>query len=137
MAFFNTSTLKTVNIAANIKILANAMDPARYNIIAMVDKMIARTIGRFFDFSSSVTSIFINKEVSTGLMTKATKREDDKTMIKVMGRNFMNSPMMSSQKANGKNAARVVNVEVIIGQATSPTPSFAARMEDFPSSISL
>src|SRR5690606_29962657 len=106
MAFRKTRTLKTVNIAANIKIFANAMDPAIYNIMAIVDKMIANTMGRFLDFSSSPFSIVINREVSTGLITKATKRDEDKTMINVMGRNFINSPMISSQKASGKNAER-------------------------------
>ena len=103
--------------------------------MAMVDNIIADTIGLFFDFSSSTSSTLINKEVRTGLITKATKRDEDKTMIKVMGRNFINSPMMSSQKASGKNAERVVRVEVIIGQATSPTPSFAALIGDLPSLI--
>ena len=37
----------------------------------------------------------------------------------------------------GKNAARVVAVEAIIGQATSPTPCFAAWILGIPSSISL
>src|SRR5690606_22852290 len=103
--------------------------------MAMVDKMMANTIGLFFDFSSSTSSTFINNEVRTGLITKATKRDEDKTMIKVMGRNFINSPMISSQKANGRNAERVVSVEVIIGHATSPTPSLAALIGDLPSLI--
>src|SRR5690554_4126031 len=137
MAFFKTSTLKTVNIAANINKFANAMASARYNIMAIVDNMIANTMGLFFDFSLSSFSIPINSEVSTGLITKATNREEDNTIIKVMGRNFMNSPIISSQKASGKNAESVVNVEVMMGQATSPTPSLAARIGDFPSSISL
>ena len=42
---------------------------------------------------------------------------------------------MSSQNANGRNAANVVAVEVIIGQATSPTPCFAASDALSPSDI--
>ncbi len=60
--------------------------------------------------------------VSTGLMTKAMNREEDKTMMRVIGRYFMNSPMMPGQMAKGKKAANVVAVEAMMGQATSPTP---------------
>ena len=48
------------------------------------------------------------------------------TIIKVMGKYFMNSPIIPSHKASGKNAASVVAVEAIIGIAISPTASFAA-----------
>ena len=73
-----------------------------------------------------MSSIFINIAVITGLITKATNKEADSTMMRVMGRYFINSPIKSSQKIKGKNAAKVVSVDVMIGQATSPTPSFAA-----------
>src|SRR5690554_3413631 len=101
----------------------------------MVDRITAITNGRLFGFFFVGSSTFMYKEVSTGLITKATNKEEERTMIRVMGRNFINSPMISSQNASGKKADTVVNVEVIIGQATSPTPSFAARIGDFPSDI--
>ncbi len=45
----------------------------------------------------------------------------------------MNCPMMSGQYINGQNAASVVNVEVVTGQATSAAPSRAACNRLFPS----
>ena len=54
------------------------------------------------------------------MITNATKSEEDKTVIKVSGKYFMNSPKSPGQNASGKNAARVVAVEAMIGKATSP-----------------
>ena len=90
-------------------------------------------LSAFICFLFSVSSNFIKKEVKTGLITNATNKELDNTIIKVIGRYFMNSPMMSFQKINGKKAARVVAVEAIIGIATSPTPSLEAVVISFPS----
>ncbi len=64
--------------------------------------------------------------VKTGLITNATKSEEPNTMINVIGKNFINSPIIPGQNANGRKAANVVAVEAIIGMATSPTPYFAA-----------
>jgi len=64
--------------------------------------------------------------VKTGLITKATKSDEDKTIIKVMGKYFINSPMIPGQKAKGIKATKVVAVEAIIGHATSPTAYLAA-----------
>ena len=69
---------------------------------------------------------FINLAAKDGFITNATNRDDDRTTIKVYGRNFINSPIIPGQRANGMNAARVVAVEVIIGIATSAAPNFAA-----------
>ncbi|CAI8386763.1 MAG: Uncharacterised protein [Flavobacteriales bacterium UBA4585] len=74
------------------------------------------------------SSTFINAAVNPGLITNATKSEDDNTVIKVRGKYFMNSPKSPGQNASGKNAASVVAVEAMIGKATSPAPSFAAVM---------
>ena len=86
----------------------------------------------FFRVATSSSS-FIKKEVKTGLMTKATNNELLKTIIKVIGKYFMNSPITSFQKIKGKNAASVVAVEAIIGTATSPTPSLDAVTISLPS----
>ena len=83
------------------------------------------------------SSTFIKAEVNPGLMTRATKREDERTVIKVSGKYFMNSPKRPGQKARGKNAASVVAVDAIIGRATSPAPSLAASILEYPSSINL
>ena len=58
----------------------------------------------------------------TGLITRATNREEARTIIKVIGKNFINSPIIPGHKAKGTNAATVVAVEEISGHATSPTP---------------
>ena len=68
-------------------------------------------------------------------MTSATNNEELRTIISVMGNHCINFPIIPSHKISGKNAARVVAVEAIIGKATSPTPSFAALIRGIPSSI--
>ena len=79
--------------------------------------------------------IFIYVTAKTGLITKATNREEANTIIKVNGKNFINSPMIPGHNASGTKAATVVAVEEIIGQATSPTPSITAFFAEYPSSI--
>ena len=81
---------------------------------------------RLFDVFSFST--FIKTANKTGLMTKATKREEPKTIINVMGKYCINSPIIPGHKAKGTNAASVVAVEAIMGQATSPTPFFVASI---------
>ena len=66
-----------------------------------------------------------------------TNNEDPRTMIRVIGKNFINSPIIPGQKAREMNAAKVVAVELIIGKATSPTPFLAACNGGNPSSINL
>jgi len=39
------------------------------------------------------------------------------TTSRVIGKYFMNSPIMPGQNSNGINAAKVVAVEAVIGQA--------------------
>jgi len=56
----------------------------------------------------------------------ATKRLEKRVTIRVMGKYFMNSPMIPGQKSMGKKAARVVIVDPITGQATSPVARIAA-----------
>jgi hypothetical protein len=57
----------------------------------------------------------INVAEKTGIMINATNSDELSTMMSVMGRFFINSPVIPPQKARGENAARVVNVEVMIG----------------------
>ena len=84
---------------------------------------------------NGASSTFISAEVSPGLMTKATNSEEESTVINVSGKYFMNSPKRPGQKASGRKAANVVAVEAMIGKATSPAPSFAASMREYPSSM--
>ena len=80
-------------------------------------------------------SIFIKTASKTGVITKATNKEEPKTIINVMGKYCMNSPIIPGHNANGTKAAKVVAVEAIIGHATSPIPFFVASKESSPSSI--
>ena len=57
------------------------------------------------------------REPSVGTNTRAISSEDASTAISVIGRYFMNSPIIPGQKARGTNAASVVQVEAIIGHA--------------------
>ena len=68
----------------------------------------------------------VGADLTTGFITNATNNDEPKTIINVMGKNFINSPIIPGQSASGTKAARVVAVEEIIGQATSPAPYLAA-----------
>jgi hypothetical protein len=70
---------------------------------------------------------------STGLKTIATSSEASSVMITVMGRYFMNSPMMPGQKMSGANATTVVSVEDVTAPATWSVPSAAAVSASLPS----
>ena len=83
----------------------------------------------------SPSSIFIKMASKTGVITNATNREEPKTIIRVMGRYCINSPIIPGQSAKGTKAAKVVAVDAIIGQATSPIPFFVASKAPKPSSI--
>ena len=76
--------------------------------------------------TGGASSVSKNSEQRVGTMTIATKSEEVSVMIRVSGRNLMNLPTMPGQKIIGKNAAKVVTVDTIIGMATSPVPILAA-----------
>ena len=69
---------------------------------------------------------------NTGIITRATNSDELSTMIRVIGSAFMNSPVMPPQNARGRNALSVVAVEVIIGNAISPTANLAASNGLYP-----
>ena len=52
-----------------------------------------------------------------GTKIKAMSKDAANVAIRVIGRNFMNSPTMPGQKSKGRKAAKVVAVEAMIGQA--------------------
>ena len=56
-------------------------------------------------------------EPRVGIKTKAIRSDAVNIAIKVIGRNFMNSPTIPGQNINGMNAASVVAVEAIMGPA--------------------
>ena len=55
----------------------------------------------------------------------------------MIGRYFMKSPITPGQNIKGANTISVVSVEVVIGQATSFAPCFAAVNKSVPSSRNL
>src|SRR5688572_19545652 len=92
-----------------------SVEPAEINApAAMVETTMTMAFLAFMGSSSS----FKYMSVSTGLMTRATNREEPSTIIRVMGSQNINSPMIPGQTTNGRKAARVVAVEEMIGHAT-------------------
>ena len=114
----------------------NARSPLSKKRTASTDA-IAIKIQNVFDLDFSILPVFIQSAASTGLTNRATNKEEESTIISVIGRNFMNSPIKSFQKSSGTNAATVVAVEAIIAVATSPTPSLDASAGLLPSPRSL
>src|SRR4030042_565871 len=66
-----------------------------------------------------VEGSFMNIAPSAGFITIATKSEDERPIMTVMGRYFMNSPIIPVQNRSGKNAASVVRVEDTTAGPTS------------------
>ena len=129
----NTYTLSTVISAAINSRLPNTLTPAKTNnnpTAAPIATMIINLL-----LLISPVSNFMNEAINTGLITNATNKDELNVTIKVIGKNFINSPIIPGQNANGKKAANVVAVDAIIGQATSPTPCFVASKALTPSSI--
>ena len=56
-------------------------------------------------------------EPSVGTNNNAMTSDAERTAIKVIGKYFMNSPVVPGQNAKGTKAARVVQVDAMIGQA--------------------
>ena len=54
---------------------------------------------------------------STGTKTRAIEREAASVRMTVIGRNFMNSPIIPVQNRSGKNTDSVVAVDATMGQA--------------------
>ncbi len=104
--------------------LASILYDSKYKIIAM-PKRTAVIISILF--LSGFSPLFdLNINVIAGIRISATNNEDDKTMINVFGKKLIKVPIIPGQNNKGTNAANVVAVDAIIGQAISPTPSLAA-----------
>ncbi|MNS03867.1 hypothetical protein D3C72_352130 [compost metagenome] len=69
-----------------------------------------------------LSSISMEPPVIAALTTMATNKEADKVTVNVIGKYFMNLPIVPGQRAKGRNAIKVVAVEEITGQAISPIP---------------
>ncbi len=74
----------------------------------------------------------ISSEASAGLTISPTKSEASSAVETVCGRKNMKLPQMPGQKNIGLNAATVVKVDAMIGQATSLAPRFAAAFAGIP-----
>ena len=76
-------------------------------ITSSIPILTVRLLAFLFSFSN-----FAKNMATAGLMTKPTNREAESTMMSVMGRNFINSPIILFQKAKGKKrGAKVQNEE--------------------------
>ena len=132
-----TKKFSTVTIVAIPKRFRVVSFPDTIPIIVSKKNTAARTNmlrRRFFFCIRSAVIVFtrINLAQSTGFITSAINNEELNTTISVIGRYFIKLPINPGQKANGINAASVVAVEAIIGQATSPVPYFAASSAENP-----
>ena len=116
----NKNPFKTTIIAVIIERFPKLLYPER---IAIVPETIsAAKYFRVLLMFLLPLSIFIKIASKTGVITRATKSEDPNTIIRVIGKYCINSPIIPGHKASGTKAARVVAVEAMIGQATSPIP---------------
>ena len=91
-------------------------------------------LAKFLFFSSST---FIKRDIKTGLITKATNKDEVNVTISPRGIKLINFPVKPGQKTSGAKAAIVVAVEVIIGREISPIPSLVACNGEYPFSINL
>ena len=73
-----------------------------------------------------MSSISIEPPVIAAFTTIATNNDAVKVTVKVIGKYFINFPIVPGHNANGKNAIKVVAVEAITGQAISPIPILEA-----------
>ena len=103
-------------------------------MITEMSERIAKEIKLFFLLGSGC-SVFIKTAIKTGLITSATIKDEPNTIISVIGRYCINSPIIPGQSAKGIKAANVVAVEAIMGHATSPTPFLVASNRPIPLSI--
>ncbi|MNE29938.1 hypothetical protein D3C80_1234350 [compost metagenome] len=89
-------------------------------ITAIIVKIIEYVLADFLE--TFLSSISIEPPVIAALTTMATNKEADKVTVNVIGKYFMNLPIVPGQRAKGRNAIKVVAVEEITGQAISPIP---------------
>ena len=82
----------------------------------------------------STSSIVINWDTSTELKKIATNKEDPNTIESVIGSIIINCPITPGHSPRGINAATVVAVEIMIGNAISLIPFLAASLRFIPSS---
>ena len=69
-----------------------------------------------------LSSTLMYCETRTELKKIATNKEDPKTVDRVMGNNFIKSPIIPGQRPKGMNAATVVAVDMMMGYAISLIP---------------
>ncbi len=94
--------------------------PRMMKTIANVPKITEYNFNDFFD--TFLSSISIEPPVIAALTIIATNNDELNVIVNVIGKYFMNLPIVPGHNANGKNAINVVAVEEITGQAISPIP---------------
>ena len=73
-----------------------------------------------------LSSNAIDPPVIAALITIATNKDPVKVTVNVIGKYFINLPIVPGQRAKGKKAIKVVAVDEITGQAISPIPTLEA-----------
>ena len=90
-------------------------------------------LNAFFEFAFFLMlSIFIKLAINGGVITSATNKEEARTIISVFGKTLINCPVIPSHISRGKNAASVVSVDEMIGNAISLTPRLVAVSNEYP-----
>src|SRR6187402_1543149 len=79
-----------------------------------------------------LSSMSMEPPVMAALTTIATNKDADRVTVKVIGKYFMNLPIVPGHNANGRKAISVVSVEEITGQAISPIPILEASILGLP-----
>ena len=104
--------------------------PSNPKTTARVRKSFVKNFNLFLDTFRSSTSI--EPPVIAALTIIATNNDELNVIVNVIGKYFMNLPIVPGHKAKGKNAINVVAVEEITGQAISPIPILDACTLDNP-----
>ena len=116
-----TITLPRALYSPPTRIMSNPISPTTAEIEMICFKVI------------SLSSVDIYLDTNTELKKMATKSDEPSTTDKVIGKYFMNCPITPGHNPSGINAATVVAVEIIIGNAISPIPFLAASIRLIPS----
>ena len=104
--------------------------PIRTKITAIIVNIMVYNFADFLDTFLSVVSI--EPPVIAAFTTIATNKDAVKVTVNVIGKYFMNLPMVPGHSKNGRKAIKVVAVDDITGQAISPIPILEAETRSIP-----
>ena len=106
------------------------MFPTITKITATIEKIIEYNLADFLE--TFLSSVSIEPPVIAAFTTIATKSDAVNVTVNVIGKYFMNLPIVPGHKAKGKKAIKVVAVDEITGQAISPIPILDAVTRSIP-----